>query len=85
MPYFRSKSCLTIIPHREQLANLDLKIRSVDSNSVCMAAEDEESSLATKSVLSLLPEFITRRLMPQRLVILPHESYLEYTRSRSER
>ena len=71
--------------YREQLANLDLKIRSVDPDSVCMEEASEESSLADKSMFSLLPEFITRRLIPLRLVILPHESYLEYTRSRFRR
>ena len=73
--------------------SLELKIRSVDADNVWMEVADDEGALAlalnprftTQSIFSLMPEFITRRLMPQRLVVLPHESYLTYTQSRSSR
>ena len=70
--------------HRRRLASLELKIRSVDADNIWMESSDE-GALAVRSMLSLLPEFITRRLMPQRLVVLPHESYMAYAQSRSSR
>ena len=57
----------------------------MDADSVWMEAADKGALNAFKSIFSLLPEFVARRLMPQRLVVLPHVSYLAYTQCRSSR
>ena len=47
-----------------------------------MEAVDEGALAFVSSIFSLMPDFLTSRLRPRRLVVLPHESYLAYTQSR---
>ena len=60
--------------YKSQLGDLPLRVKRVDADWVWMEEDGSRSAL-----YSFLPEFISRRLRPERRIVLSLDSYAQYT------